>query len=266
MKYLLEDSRAELIQKGKKGARYRGTWAYGKNRYQRRVHSSVANTVKDYNAIDMNKLFKDGILSIFIKIKGETDAYSVGISFGGFCEILHDQIKNDEEVSLRHIVKTILTGINKSDVFIECDCPDYQYRFRYWNTQTRINMGVPENRPSNITNPNNSLGSGCKHCLLALNNTVWCLKVASVINNYITYIKDNRENLYAKVIYPAIYKKEYKKDTQTNLDNDENAENEIDTAIEYGRNKPLFKKGNTQGIRFAKSRENPDEILLVDEE
>ena len=122
---LNEDTRKTLINKGKKGANYKGTWAKGKNRYQRRVHSRVLNSVKEFNEIDMNKLFKDNVLSVFVKVHGETDDYLVGISFGGFCEILNDQLKEGEEVSLRHIVKALMIGINKSDVFIRCNCPDF---------------------------------------------------------------------------------------------------------------------------------------------
>ena len=122
---LNEDTRKTLINKGKRGANYKGTWAKGKNRYQRRVHSRVLNSVKEFNEIDMNKLFKDNVLSVFVKVHGETDDYLVGISFGGFCEILNDQLKEGEEVSLRHIVKALMIGINKSDVFIRCNCPDF---------------------------------------------------------------------------------------------------------------------------------------------
>lgn len=269
---LNEDTRKTLINKGKKGANYRGTWTKGKNRYQRRVHSRVLNSVKEFNEIDMNKLFKDNVLSVFVKVRGETDDYLVGISFGGFCEILNDQIKDGEEVSLRHIVKALMIGINKSDVYINCSCPDWKYRQAYWASRDNTIMGQKETRPSNITNPNNTLGSGCKHVLLVLNNTTWVLKCASVINNYVNYMKTHYEKLYANVIYPAIYKKKYEEPVQTNLDDTEDDElatsdQDIDTSNEYGRTRTQFKKGNKQGIRFAKSKKDPDQIdLVIDDE
>ena len=269
---LNEDTRKTLINKGKRGANYKGTWAKGKNRYQRRVHSRVLNSVKEFNEIDMNKLFKDNVLSVFVKVHGETDDYLVGISFGGFCEILNDQLKEDEEVSLRHIVKALMIGINKSDVFIRCNCPDFYYRFGFQDSVHNIIMGQKETRPSNITNPDNTLGSGCKHVLLVLNNTTWVLKCASVINNYINYMKTHYEKLYANVIYPAIYKKKYEEPVQTNLDDTEDdelatSEQDIDVSNEYGRTRTQFKKGNKQGIRFAKSKKDPDQIdLIIDDE
>lgn len=269
---LNEDTRKTLINKGKRGANYKGTWAKGKNRYQRRVHSRVLNSVKEFNEIDMNKLFKDNVLSVFVKVHGETDDYLVGISFGGFCEILNDQLKEGEEVSLRHIVKALMIGINKSDVYINCSCPDWVYRQAYWASRDNIIMGQKETRPSNITNPNNTLGSGCKHVLLVLNNTTWVLKVSSVVSNYINYMKTHYEKLYANVIYPAIYKKKYEEPVQTNLDDTEDdelatSEQDIDVSNEYGRTRTQFKKGNKQGIRFAKSKKDPDQIdLVIDDE
>lgn len=85
------------------------------------------------------------------------------------------------------------------------NCPDYHYRLSYWNTRDKINIGAPENIPSNITNPNNDLGPGCKHIMLVLSNHNWILKVASTINNYIHYMEKHYERLYDDVIYPAIY-------------------------------------------------------------
>lgn len=266
---LNEDTRKQLIDKGKKSKNYKVDRTKGKNRFARRVHSKVAGTVKDFNNIDMNKLFKQGILSVFISVKGETDDYKVGISFGDFCEILRSQLKEGEEVSIRHYVKAIMIGINKADVYVRCDCDDFKYRIAYWSTQGRTIMGQGENRPSNITNPNNDLGNGCKHILLVLNNTVWVMKIASVINGYVQYIKNNYENQYAKVIYPAIYGKEYTEPTQGRFDDEERADNLIDTedeigkSVKFNKERTQFKKGNKQGIRFARSSKDPDQIDLV---
>lgn len=150
------------------------------------------------------------------------------------------------------------------------NCPDFFYRFGYWTTKTDINSGEPQNIPSNITNPNNTLGSACKHVLLALNNNQWILKVAAVIYNYINYMKIHYKKLYADVIYPAIYEKPYtEEDIQLTLfDNDikiatDKDTDEIDKVNDEARNRPLFKKGNTQGIRFASNKdENEDQLKL----
>ena len=46
----------------------------------------MSSSVKTYNEIDMNKLFKDNILDVVVKVKGETDDYNVTMSFTGFLD------------------------------------------------------------------------------------------------------------------------------------------------------------------------------------
>lgn len=222
----------------------------------------------------MNKLFKDNILTVNISVKGETDDYTVRISFGGFLDILRDLLDDDvNNLNLRNITRALITGFNKDDVYIFCSCPDYHYRFGYWNTVKNITSGNPENRPSNITNPEDTLGSGCKHILLVLSNNSWLIKVASVINNYIKYMEKHYQKLYADIIFPAIFDKEYEEPVQLSLDDtDDNTlrtdSDTIDDANKYNQERTKFKKDNTQGIRFAPNNKNDDqmELPLDDEE
>ena len=39
----------------------------------------------------------------------------------------------------------------------------------------------------------------------------------------------------------------------------------LDAATEYGRTRTQFKKGNTQGVRFAPNNSNDDQITIDDE-
>lgn len=267
MKNLLEDNKVKLISKSKSSPK-------GRQRFNRRNKSRVANSVKEMNSIDMNKLFKDGILSVNIPVQGETDNYVVNITFGGFLEILRDQIKDKNEVDFRDISRACIIGFNKDDIFVHCSCPDAQYRFNYFATKNNYNSGPKELRPSNITNPHDTLGSGCKHVLLVLNNSSWIIKVASVINNYIRYMENHHQKLYADIIYPAIFGKKYEEPVQLNIE-DDNTElatdtDTIDTANEYNKNRTRFQPGNKQGIRFAPKEDeeqidieetNPDDII-----
>lgn len=267
MNYLLEDNRHKLISKSKSSTK-------GKERFNKRTRSRVANTVKAMNSIDMNKLFKEDILTVNLPVKGETDDYVVKITFGGFLEILRDQIGNKPEVEFRDISRAAIIGFNKDDVFINCTCPDFRYRFAYYCTKNQVNSGTPETRPSNITNPDDSLGSACKHVLLILNNNSWIMRVASVINNYIQYMKKHYQKLYADIIYPAIYGKKYEEPVQLSLDDMEDNTDElqtdtdtIDKANIYNKQRTQFQKGNDQGIRFAPSNKAPkDQMELEDEE
>ena len=257
---LHEESRKKLLSKSKQSNK-------GFQRFKRRVKSRVANTVKQYNAIDMNKLFKDDILTTDVQVKGETDTYVVKISFGGFLELLYDQLKVTNEFNLKAVTRALINGFNRDDVYIHCSCPDWQYRFAYFATKNNINSGDAENRPSDTTNPNDVLGSACKHVLLVLSNTSWLLKVASVIHNYVNYMEKHHERLYQKIIYPAIWKKEYEEPKQLSLFDDEDElatdTDTIDTSNVYARTKNQFKKGNTSGIRFISNRDDPQ--LTIDD-
>jgi hypothetical protein len=258
---LNEDSRNALLTKSKKSQK-------GLQRFKRRVKSRVANTVKQYNSIDMNKLFKQDILTVDIHVKGETDDYEVKISFGGFLELLKDQLdRQDGVLNLKAITRALVNGFNKDDVYIHCSCPDWKYRYAYYATINQLNSGDPENRPSDITNPNDKLGSGCKHVLLVLSNTSWILKVASTIFNYINYMEKHYHRLYADIIYPAVYGKEYSDDVQMDIfDGDEldSTRDTIDVSNKYASDKNKFKQGNTAGIRFASK--NDDEQIDIDDE
>lgn len=267
---LMEDSRNALLAKSKASLK-------GRQRFNRRTRSKVANSVKQFNSIDMNKLFKDNILTVNVSVNGETNDYTVRISFGGFLEILHDELKKTNNVlELKCIVRALITGFNKSDVFIGCDCPDFRYRFGYWTTRNGVSSIDPENRPSNITNPNDTLGSGCKHTLLVLSNNSWIIKCASVINNYIKYMSKNYKKLYADVIYPAIYQKPFEEPVQLSIFDKDTDELDTDTQtldkankLDDRDDKGRFTVGNKQGVKFAPKptpNENPNQTSLFDDE
>ena len=269
MQFLNEDKKQSLINKSKASEK-------GKKRFDRRNKSKVANTVKSFNSIDMNKLFKEDILTVNIPVNGETDDYIVRITFGGFLEILRGHVSTDRELNFRDVARAAITGFNRDDVFIHCSCPDFKYRFNYYATRNSINSGAPETRPSKITNPDDSLGSACKHVLLVLNNTSWIIRVARVIVNYIKYMKIHYQKLYADIIHPAVYGSKYEEPVQLSIDdmdNDNNLSSEedtetIDTANEYNKQRTRFQKGNDKGIRFASKPDQPydDQMSMEPEE
>lgn len=398
---LQEDTRTQLISKSKSSVK-------GRERYKKRTKSRVANSVRQYNSIDMNKLFKDNILTVDILVNGETDDYTVRVSFGGFLDFLYEELsRNNAKLDLRTITRALVRGFNQDNVYIHCSCPDFClqgdtkiqlingelvtirdlksriesgedlytysvneqgdfspskinwvwisgfakefiaievdekrvtlttpthkymladgtyesaaflkvgqelmgigsshkitnvgkvcfenneptydinvsvnsnfmvdggailhncYRFAYWATRNKINSGDPQ--PSNgqwIRNPNDMLGSACKHVLLVLSNNSWLLKVASVINNYVNYMSKHRQRMYADIIYPAIYKKKYEEPVQTSMFDDDKLETDketIDTSNEEGRTSGQFKQGNE--YRFRPQETNKDQISIED--
>lgn len=209
----------------------------------------------------MQSLFVHDVLTVNVPVHGETDNYLVRMKFGGFLDLLRKRIEQQgNKLDLRSVTRALLDAFNQEDVYIRCNCPDFTYRHAYWATIKDINSGVPEKRPSAITNPKNNLGPGCKHIMLVLANNSWLTKVARVIYNYILYMNRTQQKLYADIIYPAIYGEKYQGPVQIGmldkqeLDNtlDTNSTADIDQANKEGRQRGVFKVGN-------KYRFKPDE-------
>lgn len=85
--------------------------------------------------------------------------------------------------------------------------------------------------------------------MLVISNTSWIIKLGSVIHNYINYMEKHYQKLYADIIYPAIYEKDYEEPVQLDLltsDDDEldTASDLIDKSNKYAKDKNKFKKDN----------------------
>ena len=281
MNYLAEEKRSELLNKSKRADNYvSNNQQYGKNRYERRVRSKVGTSVKEYNQINMNELFKNNVLIVNVPVNGETNNYIVTIKFNGILDAIHRELKNDQKVDLRIILKAIINSFNRDDVYIHCSCKDWQFRFSYWSRVNDISSDPSIEQTNNgrrIVNPNDTKGRGCKHSLLVLSNNRWLRQVASVIYNYINYMEKHYQRMYADIIYPAIYEKEYEDDVQLKFDdledNDDliSDEEEIDISNKYARTKNQFKPGNQPGIQFASnsnknSKQFDFDSLMNDEE
>lgn len=262
MPKLFEDKRNQLMAQGRRGTKEKD----GKSRYEKRVKSKVASTVREFNEIDMQSLFVHNILTINVPVRGETNNYLVRIKFGGFLDLLRNQLdRQDGVLNLRAITRALLDAFNQDDVYIHCSCPDYQYRFAYWSSIKDINAGPPEKRPAKITNPRNDKGPGCKHIMLVLSNNSWLIKVASVINNWIIYMSKNRKKQYADIVYPAIYGHEYEEPVQLSIDDtiDINDQETIDIANKEGRTRGQFKAGNP--YRYQPRNTPKGQMSMTDE-
>ena len=166
--------------------------------------------------------------------------------------IYYTQIQQQQKFDLRALTRALINGFNQDDVFVNCNCGDATYRQNYWQTKNKTNSSTPETRPSNITNPHDALGAGCKHVLLVLSNTSWIIKTASTIYNYVNYMEAHYQALFAKVIFPAIYETEYTKDYQLTLFDDDKlvtGKDDLDKANVYAKTRTQFKKGNPYRIK-----------------
>lgn len=125
------------------------------------------------------------------------------------------------------------------------NCADWKYRQSYNASKGGYNSGPVEVRASDITNPGDTKGAGCKHVNLVLGNIDWIMKVASVINNYIHFIETTMERKYADIIFPKLFGISYNKAVQLNLfdtdDNLDDSEEEIKLSNRYGRIRTRFR-------------------------
>ena len=215
---LLEKTRQELINKSRNADNYTSKGREGQNRYTRRLKSQISNSVRDYNRIDMDAFWKGDILDFGVRVQGETNNYIVQITFENILDELQREVKaNNNKLEFKCVLRALISSFNSDNVYISCSCPDWKYRMAYFATKGQYNSGEPEVRPSDITNPKDSKGAGCKHSLLVISNLDWMMKIASVINNYIKYCKDNMQRNYADYIFPKVYGVPYKKAVQLSL-------------------------------------------------
>lgn len=273
---LTEVKRRELLDKSKKGANYApSNQALGKNRYERRRHSSISKRISDYSKIDMNTFFKRDILTFSVEVRGETNNYKVKLKLNGVLEELQKVLRSTKKpVEWKNIAYAISTVLNNGDVYINCDCLDFTYRFNHWSHVHGYASSKDDPGPGlGIANPNDDKGASCKHGLLVLANKDWVMKVTSTINNYIHYMQERQERLYQSIIFPAVYGQRYSDEIQQQLfnpDTGKTARNYLNTgkdtinkANEIGKTRTQFKKGNTQGVRFAKTdNDEPDQVQL----
>lgn len=263
MIYLDEATKSQLVKKSQSSEK-------GKIRFNKRRRSRVVNKVRQFNSMDMNKLFKEDIVDVDIQVHGETNDYIVKISFGGFLEELRKAMPKDAIIDIRYIIMALRRAIDHEDVYVHCTCSDFKYRFSYWATVNKYTSGEPQySNGKRIRNPNDTLGSSCKHVLLVLNNVSWVIKVASVINNYIKWVEKNYEKAYADIIYPAIYGKPYEEPVQTSMfdkDELETSSSELDKSNEYGVERTRFKPMNRTSQEADDYPPSKNQMSLFDDE
>lgn len=250
---LREANRTVFISKSRNAAQYKDT-SRGRNRWDRKKHSKIANSVKNYNTISMDKFFKQDILELDIPVVGETDEYTVSIRIEGVLEELAKSIKNNKYIfEYKTILQALTKAFNTSDIYIKCSCDDFKYRMAHWMIMTNMSTDDSSKDPGpgrGIANPNNDKGHGCKHAMLVLANGAWIMKVASVINNYCHYASEKMPKAYLKLVFPKLYGVPADEAEQNGLveDNEEleSGKDLIDVINNWARNRGKFKKGSNK--------------------
>lgn len=258
LKLLLEDNRSSLIAQSRNVGAYKNQ-ERGKNRFERKKYSKIANAVKSYNQIDMNSLFKQDILQVNIPVVGENDEYTVTIKLEGVVGEIQKNIKNNNnKLEFRTIIQALTKVFNTSDVYIKCSCPDAKYRFAHWNIVKNVSTDDSASDPGpgkGIANPNDDMGRGCKHMLLVLSNGDWMMKVASVINNYCHFLSEKKPEAFLKLVFPKLYGVPADEAVENGLVADEadleTGKDLIDTINDWAKNRGKFKKGSNINPVYA---------------
>lgn len=274
---LLEDTRTMLVSKSRNAGTYKDQ-SRGKNRFDRKRYSQVAKTVKQYNKIDMNRLWKEDILEVSIPVVGETDEYTVSIKMEGVIKEIAANIKNNKnQLEYRTVIQALTKVFNSSNIWVKCTCEDFRYRFAHNLIVANVSVDDSSKDPGpgkGIANPNDDKGRGCKHILLVLANGAWLMKVASVINNYIHYAEEKLQKPFLKLIFPKLYGYPAEEmveqgliDTEEYLDSTTGL---IDAINEYGKSRGKYKpgtnvnpvtrtEGKTKTVALGKSAEIANE-------
>ena len=165
----------------------------GKQRFYRRLFSTISYPNQALAGINIDKWIKTDILDAKISVKGETDHYAVDISFWGAWNSYAG------ELTAYNVKQAITRAFRTEDVYIRCSCPDFRYRMAYSATQGGYIAHTPEYRPAKITNPQDNLGSACKHVLLCLMQSGrWIDELSRKVVKYVSYIKRTNTRLYDK--------------------------------------------------------------------
>lgn len=250
---LTEDNRTTLISKSRSAGEYKDK-SKGKNRFERKKYSKIAKVVKEYNKIDMNKLFKEDTLIISIPVIGEKANYTVSVKMDGVVAEIARNIKaNKNKLEYRTIVQALTKIFNTANIYVKCTCDDFKYRFAHWNIVNNVSVDDTAHDPGpgkGIANPHDDKGRGCKHILLALANGDWLMKVASVINNYIHYAEEHLQKPFLNVIFPKLYGMPFdaavEKDLLPEEFNLQSTPDIIDAINEYGKNRGKYKQGSNK--------------------
>lgn len=245
---LNEDTRTQLTSKSRNADNYKNP-VRGKNRWERKKYSKVATQVKSYNNINMNDFFKKDLLTINIPVTGETNDYTVTFQLDGVMSELARNVKSNKNIfEYRSVVQALTKVFNTADIKVKCTCNDFKYRYQHQLIINNNNVDGTDKDPGpGRTGMANTSGKGCKHVLLALANLDWVMKVASCIKNYISYMDENKHQLFIKVIFPKLYGITADEAIENGIvpeDTDlETDKNTIETINDWAKNRGKMKPG-----------------------
>lgn len=168
-KLLLEKNRKELLAKQKRET---------PERVKRSESYSISKIEIDPQALVNNWLV------ITTTISGNSKYYTCIIAFKNVFTDLLNIAKNDSShtVNSKLIIKSIHLSLDNNDIYIDCSCPDFTYRYAYFATKDNFKWGKLQNsNGQEIRNPNNDIGCMCKHVYALLRSNKFLNRVSDKI-------------------------------------------------------------------------------------
>ena len=249
---LREDTRNTLMSKSKNVDGYKNT-KFGKNRWERKRLSKVANKVKMFNDLDMNMFVKQDTLLVNVPVQGETNEYIVTLIMEGVMTEIQKSVKgNNNKFEYKNVVQALVKVFNSADIKIKCTCDDFKYNYAHnlIVNNNSVDDTSKDPGPGHTGKVMQMKGQGCKHILLVLSNQDWIMKLASTVSNYIKFLAANKKDLFMKVIFPKLYGVDQDKAIENNLVQDEEmletSKDIIDTINKWAVEKGRFKKGSNK--------------------
>ena len=166
---LIEKNRQELLSKEKKET---------PKRVQKASSYSVSNITIDSSA------FLNDWLVITTNISGNSHTYTDSIAFKNVMTDLINLAKIDSKhyVNSKLIIRSIKRSLDNNDIYVDCNCPDFNFRYAYHATQGKFKWGKLQNsNGKKIRNPNNDIGSTCKHLYALLRSNNFLDKISDKI-------------------------------------------------------------------------------------
>jgi hypothetical protein len=174
-------------------------------RYQKKANYSP----KDFKNVDFEELFENNTFTWSTRVHGASN-YIVTISFEGPFDLLKYELKGLrgknrwKRITLPIVTNALSRALDTEDLYVDCSCPDFVYRFGFWATQADCKYGTPQNRAPKVRNVYNNKGYCCKHILAILYGKRW---VQSAAKAWLSYMQANPE-----LTEYYIWGKDYKSD------------------------------------------------------
>jgi len=147
---------------------------------------------KDFDTVDFEELFNSDTFTWRTRV-GD---YIVTISFEGPFSNLYQVVgswsgKNRwKRIDLKTLTKCLSKALDEEDLYVDCTCDDFKYRFAFWATQAGMKYGTQQNRPPKVRNVKNNKGYVCKHTLSLLYGKRF---VPAAAKAWLQYIQANPE-------------------------------------------------------------------------